>query len=179
LEDGWDVKAMSISEQKRQLYKDDQGHLVEISAMGAETVEYHNQGGGFLQTMPRAEFEKTYSATDTPSFEPVTITADWLEDDVRLPAYSNGLVWNGWAMPHFEKETAMRLVEMMPGVRYDEERDVFISRDSAADEDDVYGKVTIRVGDNTVDTYAIGAGSWCWETSEEQPDAAPPNRMRI
>jgi hypothetical protein len=177
----WEAaNAMSAEDQqRRQLFKDDRGHLVEVKTMGLETVEFANQGGGFLRKMSRAEFEKRYAPTDTPSYEAVTIVAEWLNDDARLPAYSNGLLWNGWAMPYFEKDTAMRLMEMMPGIRYDEERDVFIARDEGIDEDDVYGKVSIRVDDKTVDTYAIGAGSWCWETSEGQLDVAPPVRMRI
>jgi len=174
-----EVKAMSTEGQRRQLFKDDRGHLVEVKTMGLETVEYANQGGGFLRKMSRSDFEQRYAPTDTPSYEPVTIVAEWLDDDARLPAYSNGLVWNGWAMPHFEKDTAMRLMEMMPGIRYDEERDAFIARDEGTDEDDVYGKVSIRVGDKTVDTYAIGAGSWCWEAPEDEPDVVPSNRMRI
>jgi hypothetical protein len=174
------VKAMSAEDpQRRQLFKDDRGHLVEVKTMGLETVEFANQGGGFLRKMSRADFEQRYAPTDTPSYEPVTVVAEWLDDGARLPAYSNGLLWNGWAMPYFKKDTAMRLMEMMPGIRYDEGRDAFIARDEGIDEDDVYGKVSIRVGDKTMDTYAIGAGSWCWETPEDEPDMVPPNRVRI
>lgn len=172
------VIAMSAGQQKRQLYTDDQGHLVEVKTMGLETVEFSNQGGGFLRTMRRADFEKRLVQTDTPPYEPVTIVAEWLDDDARLPAYSNGLLWNGWEMPYFEKDTALRLMGMMPGIRYDEKRDAFIARDENADEDDIYGKVSILVGDKTVDTYAIGAGSWCWESPEGEADVTPTFRIR-
>jgi hypothetical protein len=176
----WEAaKATSAGGNKRQLFVDDRGHMVQVKTMGIDTVEYHNQGGGYGRTMPRADFEKQYAPAEEPSYAPVTITAEWLDDDARLPAYSNGLVWNGWAVPHFEKDAAMRLIEMMPGMRYDAERDAFISRDEGYDEDDVYEKVTILVGDKSVDTYPIGAGSWCWETAQEEPEAAPPARMRM
>ncbi len=161
------------------LYQDTNGRLIEVSSVGPD-VEFIPQGGGFLRSMSRAEFERNFVPATAPVFERAMITADWLPEGVNLPAYSNGLAWNGWAMPHFDRETAMRLVEIMPEIRYDEQRDAFIAHDGTVGEDDVFESVSIQVEGETVTVYPIGAGSWCWETSEEdEPSADARPKMRL
>ncbi|KND62276.1 hypothetical protein BVER_01709 [Candidatus Burkholderia verschuerenii] len=164
---------------ERGLYQDASGRLIEVSSIGPN-VEFIPQGGGFLRSMSRADFEKNFVPATVPAFERATITADWLPEGVNLPAYSNGLAWNGWAMPYFDRETAMRLVEIMPEIRYDEQHDAFIAHDETSGEDDVFAGVSIQVEGEAVTVYPIGAGSWCWETSDEDEQSADTRpKMRL
>ncbi|MBN3744692.1 hypothetical protein G3N96_04490 [Burkholderia sp. Se-20373] len=164
---------------ERGLYRDASRRLIEVSSIGP-TVEFTPQGGGFLRSMSRADFERNFVPATVPAFERASITADWLPEGVNLPAYSNGLAWNGWAMPHFDRETAMRLSEIMPEIRYDEERDAFIAHDENTGEDDVFVSVSIQVEGETLTVYPVGAGSWCWETSNDEESLAEARpKMRL
>jgi len=152
------------STSKNRLYQDAQGNLVEVTKTGDQEVEYFPQGGGPLYRMTRAKFDETFTAAQEPVFTLINVTADGFADDVSLPAYSNGRLWNGWQMPHFERDVAMRLTTLMPDVRYDAGRDAFVVHDHVDNEENVYTPEIIRVGDKDVTTYSIGAGMWCWET---------------
>lgn len=151
-----------------QLFADDCGRLVQVMwTSTAETVEFSPQGGGPVHKMPRVEFERRFKPAALPAYSLVGICADWLPDDVTVPAYSNGRRWNGWAMPYFSIEAAQSLLKLMPELRYDSARDAFIMKayDDEA-EDEVFLVETLVIDGQPIKTYAIGAGSWCWEFSE-------------
>ncbi|WP_432263132.1 hypothetical protein [Cupriavidus sp. TMH.W2] len=150
-------------------YQTAEGHRVEVSNVGEE-VEFFPQGGGLHQRMKRTEFDMKFApALEPQQFALVSVTGDWFDDGVSLPAYSNGLRWNRWVMPHFTREAAMRLTTLMDSVRYDEARDAFVARVDGED-DYVFTSVVIRVNDNEEVTYPIGAGCWCWENAEPAAD---------
>lgn len=151
-----------------QFFADDCGRLFEVIwTSTAETVEFSPQGGGPVHKMPRVEFERRFKPATLPAYSLLGICADWLPKDVTVPAYSNRRRWNGWAMPYFTIEAAQSLLKLMPDLRYDSARDVFVMKayeDQA--EEEVFPAETLVIDGRHVKTYAIGAGSWCWEFSE-------------
>lgn len=101
------------------------------------------------------------------AFELMAITADWLPDDAKFEAYTNGLRWNGWVMPFFSEKAAHSLLPYMPELRYDGDRDAFIAKaNSPGDDDEVFVAATLQLGSEVIKTYPIGAGCWCWEYCE-------------
>lgn len=146
-------------------YVDDRGRRVETANPDANVVEFCPQGGGPVYKMGHGVFHNTFKPAPEPEFAPVKVTGDWLPPETALAAYSDGQRWNGWEMPHFEKEEADRLAALTGDLRYDPERDAFVQRiDGGGDSDeDVWTAQTIRVAGADVKVYAIGAGSWCWD----------------
>lgn len=156
--------AQNTPPRESRLFTDEVGRLVEVLWTSTDdNVEFSAQGGGFVQKAPRAEFEKRFKPAVLPAFSLRVVSAEWLPDALKLPAYTNGQRWNGWAMPYFPVEAAHALLEHMPDLRYDDTRDAFVSKsyDDEA-EDEVYPAQVLVVRGETLKVYAIGAGSWCW-----------------
>ncbi len=157
-----DAQDQPKSEQR--LFTDEAGRLVErLWTSTDDTVEFSAQGGGFVHKISRTEFEKRFKPATLPSFSLHAVSAEWLPDDLKLPAYTNGQRWIGWAMPFFPAEAAHALLEHMPDLRYDTARDAFVSKAyDDESEDDVFPAQMLVVEGATVKVYAVGAGSWCW-----------------
>lgn len=89
--------------------------LIRASAAGDGYVEFAHQGGGFVHRAPEAEFHSRFREVPETEFAamaqrhvPIRVGGDWVErEEDALPAWSNGLVWNGWEMPVFSKETVL------------------------------------------------------------------------
>lgn len=154
-----------VTVQELQLFADESGRLVEaIWPSTADQVEFSSQGGGFVRRLPRAEFEQRFKPAQLPSFSLCAITAEWLPDTVQVQAYSNGQRWNGWAMPYFPAEAAQQLLEYMPDLRYDAQRDAYVAgADDGETEEDIFEAQPLIIAGKEVKTYPIGAGCWCWE----------------
>lgn len=146
------------------------GNLVELDKRADGRVRFFPQGGGFSYSCPEEEFDKHFKVAPEPVFKLVEITGEWM-DGKKFPAYSNGLVWNGWAMPHFEIEDARRMLNASGNVwKYDEVADAFTVNEG--EEQEVYVAEYIWVdfdnGDKEreqIKVYAIGAGAWTWEVA--------------
>lgn len=106
------------------------------------------------------------TVSDHSNYALVGVIADWLPRGVTIPAYSNRMLWNGWAMPYFTIEAARSLLEHMPELRYDSDRDAFIHTDSDPHEEEAFSSVTICIDGKNITTYAIGAGCWCWSFAD-------------
>lgn len=147
------------------LYADKKGHLVEVFGELADPVIFFSQGGGFQQRMPLKSFQRTFEPAQLPGFKQVRVSGDWMPDDTSLEAYSTGQRWNGWAMPYFTLENGKRVMEFIPDLRYVEQEDAFFWHLEGTDseDDERYGPTTITVDGVQVKTYALGAGSWCWD----------------
>jgi hypothetical protein len=95
------------------------------------------------------------------SFTPLKVCGEWTEE--VYDCFHNGQHWNGWAMPYFTFEEAMRVAQTMGDMTYDPVKDTFIATNSGEPDDiDVYQAVYINVNGKQVKTYPLGAGSWCW-----------------
>lgn len=146
------------------------GRLVDKQrVLTSATVEFCPQGGGFLQKLSLDDFNARFAPAPKPVFAPVNISGDWIPEDVVIPAYSNGLVWNGWAKPHFTFETAQSLMGThIKDMVYDAERDVFVIK-CEGEEDLEAPAEEIEVDGQKIKTYAVGAGCWCWYEAPETP----------
>lgn len=79
--------------------------------------------------------------------------------------WSNGRLWNGWAMPVFEFTEATNITNAVQDFknRFDGKNDCFITT-NGDDEDEIWSSQTISVhGGTPLKVYGIGAGSWIWE----------------
>ncbi|MFM0276371.1 hypothetical protein PQQ59_37710 [Paraburkholderia aspalathi] len=159
------------SQTEKAIYQNGRGYRVEATTIG-DTVVFFAEGGGFVRRMPRAEFDAQFTVAAEPRFAQVAVAGAWMDDGIALPAYSDGVRWNGWLMPYFTREVAIRLIPLVESLRYDEARDVFVALDPNEGDEIVYGAEVIRVGDDDVVTYSIGAGEWCWEEAHETPQEA-------
>ena len=132
-------------------------------------VKFAPMGGGFVYRMPEAEFESTFRKVAKNEINNVQFrAAEFNIDDVYeepIPGYTTGTLWNGWAMPVFEKEAVMKLAQVGSDITFDEEKDTFIV-DMGEDVDDdcrfeEYVGFDISFEGELKHVYAIGDG-WCW-----------------
>lgn len=146
------------------LFADEAGRLVEVLWTSTdETVEFSAQGGGFVHKASRTEFEKRFKPAAPLAFSLQAVSAEWLPDNLTLPAYTNGQRWNGWAMPYFTAAAAHSLLPHMPDLRYDSARDAFVSKSYEDQfEEDVFASETLVIDGHAIKVYPVGAGSWCW-----------------
>jgi hypothetical protein len=78
--------------------------------------------------------------------------------------WTEGRRWNGWATPHFEFETAKKVVASAGG-RYDSDKDVFLTKGN--DGEDTWPATTINVlGGTELKVYPVGAWAWIWDEVE-------------
>jgi hypothetical protein len=151
-----------------EIYEDRNGDAVVVC--GTTTmVEFHAQGGGFIQSLPEDEFHECFKLrTDPPPFTKVIVTGDW-DYETIYEAYSNGVRWNGWVVPYFTKDTALAVMATIPGACFEEGRDCF-TQPSFEDDGGVYVAlgVDIAVDGQFIHVYHLFDG-WCWELAEVQP----------
>ena len=92
--------------------------------------------------------------------------------------YHNGGRWNGWMMPAFEYEEAVKIMEAFKNSAddlkawYDKDSDAFTFQiDIDSDEEDVYEAFTATVDGEEKKLYDIGSAYWTWSidyTEEEE-----------
>lgn len=90
--------------------------------------------------------------------------------DRTFEGYTDGDDWNGWACPYFEYHVAediLRNSELNDFVwAYDPTADAFVVRiksDSVDFESEEFKATRIKLGDQELTVYGIGAYSWIWE----------------
>lgn len=87
-----------------------------------------------------------------------------IDDGPKIEGWTNLSRWNGWAMPMFSRENAIKALEAYatPGEwRYDEERKSFFVKDGDNEEEEwtLLGDAPKDLGE----VYGLGAGSWTWD----------------
>ncbi len=107
--------------------------------------------------------------------------------DVQGPyeGFTRGESWNGWAVPYFEREAALRIAEDYGRVakeqggdmadaraRYDDEAEAFLFYDPIYDDEVAYEAFTISVDGEEVTVYPVGTREWTWEEVRAQGGAA-------
>lgn len=92
--------------------KKNQG-LYEVKQDG-DIFEICHQGGGFVFTLTAEQLSTNYyPVTLDLSLKKGTVTADFLPDDAVLSCYSNGMLWNGWGKPLFDRQSAELAVSLL------------------------------------------------------------------
>lgn len=83
--------------------------------------------------------------------------------------YTTGMTWNGFATPYFEKDVALRIVELFKGndfevAKYNEDEDVImIGLTNQVENIEAFEGTDIEVGGQVVHVYPVGAYSWVWD----------------
>jgi hypothetical protein len=143
---------------------------------GDGTIYAFPMGGGFrLRFDPIAvetyDFIKVpQDKLDNPGWHSTDVYAEWTDKNYR--AWTTGKVWNGWQMPYFEFDEAMRYAQDAGNTVYDPKRDAFVTtHEGSDDEPEVDGATIIHVRGrrDPIKVYPIGTGSWTWE-SGRKPD---------
>ena len=126
----------------------------------------HPLGGGFQLTVPKQ---------DEPRFH---VVADWekgaalfrrgrfplADGETAFDGWSNGELWNGWAMPRFEFGVCGVILKSIGDkrARFDGKRDAFVTVSNG--EEELWPVELVTISDGTrIKVYPVGAGSWTWE----------------
>lgn len=138
------------------------------------TLHAYPMGGGFEKRIPpSAVLSRDFVVVpeemrENPEYYLATFTAEFVEG-MEFRAWTDGGNWNGWGIPLFEFDEAMRLNEIeqrLEGVRsayYDEARRAFVVEFVNADEPEVFGEERIVVDGREISVWGVGAGSWTWD----------------
>lgn len=158
----------------RTLYQHkEHGGLYEISPEDDGRIAIWPQGGGFQRILAAEEFASQYVVAPALVMRRGTVTAEFLAEDVVLPCFSDGSAWNGWGMPRFDKETALKIVSLMPDLSYNEATGIITLQFVGEDPED-YRPHTITCEGEVIEVYEIGGG-WTWdsvkfpETEDDDP----------
>jgi hypothetical protein len=151
---------------KLQLYRDPDGRLMQLVSEDVDTVHFCSQGGGFVHRARRPDFERDFRPTTPAGFHAARFSAEWLDEGTLLEGFSNGMRWNGWAMPYFSRETGLRLCTMLPSLRFDAGRNAFVSFCEdypEGEQEEVFEACAVDVDGVALELYPVGAGSWTWD----------------
>lgn len=143
-------------------------------------VHFCSLGGGWQETTYCEDLMKAFrsvSRSEKLAAEPYA-TQIGIDDmfDPTLNGYTFGDRWNGWAKPFFEKEDAIRVMEVFKGIiTYDEDQQAFVVQFEDDDEPVIHKAQQIVVNGEVKTVFDIGAGNITWEDrgpSQEQKLAA-------
>lgn len=131
------------------------------------TLLAHPLGGG-LQYRFKPEAERKFRIVEkneasSPPWRRAKFSIEGVDE--TFSGWTNGRLWNGWAMPYFEFAEAQRVIELLtdPKGRFDAERDCFASSSSGGEEDFWRGELITILGGKQIRVYGVGAGAWIWE----------------
>jgi len=151
--------------------------IVQIDkSSGTTTHHYYNSDSKLFHLLNNAIADGFKAEDDSP----IEIMSIYYRSVFRIDSsehtyfgYMNGQVWNGFAMPLFDKQTAMNVLADCgsdPTWRYDKKSDSFILRFKDCTEiesgecDEIYSAQWIVVDGKRKKVYGIGSGSWVWES---------------
>jgi hypothetical protein len=147
----------------RNLYRHkEHGDLYEVSTEDDGLIAIWPQGGGFQRLLSVEDFASQYVVAPGLVMRSGTVTAEFLAEDVVLPCFSDGSAWNGWGMPRFDKDTALKIVSLMPDLSYNEATGI-ITLQLVGEEPEDYRPQTITCEGEAVEVYEIGGG-WTWDS---------------
>jgi hypothetical protein len=149
--------------QARNLYRHkEHGGLYEVSTEDDGLIAIWPQGGGFQRLLSVKDFASQYVVAPALVMRRGTVTAEFLAEDVVLPCFSDGSAWNGWGMPRFDKDTALKIVSLMPDLSYNEATGIITLR-FVGEEPEDYRPQTITCEGEAVELYEFGGG-WTWDS---------------
>lgn len=140
--------------------------LFEIHAVYPDHVEMHAAGGGFTFTVPIHEFLAEFEPADVSVMRPFYTGFD--ESPIVFRAYTDGVRWNGWAVPHFTLDQVMYLVEhpeALGDVKFDEELDQVTFYYGYGTESFVSSGQDIETTEGVKHLYLVGDGL-CWNLDD-------------
>ncbi|MBA9859233.1 hypothetical protein [Ralstonia insidiosa] len=118
--------------------------------------------------------------SNVPPFRLTAVTGDWLAADQDIPAYTNGVLWNGWQQPLFPTSSVRLIAQLMPAeVAFDEAAGVVRVTDEHEEPAAVFesSMEQIEVDGKLVDVFCVGSG-WCWELAASEQGASERDKAR-
>jgi hypothetical protein len=141
-----------------------------------QQVRFHSLGGGWQQRLPVEEFYKHFREHDPdnkPKLEKSKFELDGMEE--ILEGYTYGFLWNGFEMPLFTKDEALKLKADMP-IEFDEEsNEIIIDMDPTGemvDPDMRFERCEAKMHSydgHPIELFPIG-DSWTWTRAVEEDD---------
>lgn len=118
--------------------------------------------------------------SNVPPFRLTAVTGGWFADDQVIPAYTNGVRWNGWQQPLFPTSSVRLIAQLMPAeVAFDEAAGVVRVTDGDEEPAAVFESSVeqIEVDGKLIDVFCVGSG-WCWETAAGEQGASDRDKAR-
>ncbi|MBK4737923.1 hypothetical protein [Noviherbaspirillum pedocola] len=137
------------------------GGLYEARTEADGRINIWPQGGGFSGMLSAEEFAAQFEVAPPPVMRRGTVTADFLDDGQVFSCYSDGSRWNGWGMPLFDKDTALKVAEAIPGITFNEATGVFVVQFEGEEPEEHHPQTIVCDGQPVV-VYQIGGG-WTWD----------------
>jgi hypothetical protein len=109
-----DMSGTINSTEKTNYYKHNEKNGLYEARENGTNIEVSSQGGGFVINYTKEQFLKNFTLVEEiPELKKGTVTADFLGEGVSIDCYSNGLRWNGWGRPLFDRASAERAVSLL------------------------------------------------------------------
>jgi hypothetical protein len=162
-QDNFEITLNGVSLKGYFIRKGHRSEVFEVYSVCTQWVTMFRAGGGYSFNVPTEEFLRDFTPAGERRMRPF-YTA--LEDVPCLfRAYTDGLRWNGWAVPYFELEM-VRLIESNPSwlgnITYNAETDEVVVSGIDPDGDIVTCGQEFETPDGWKHLYLIGDG-FCWE----------------
>ena len=147
-----------------------QGALVVSGYSETGELLAYPKGGGAEFRIPASDITKFSAVTEgeqTPIYRRSNFALEGVEE--TFSGWSNGELWNGWAMPKFAFDEAQRIIAALnlADGRFDAPSDAFIT--TMSDDHEVWPAEVIELPDGgSLKAYGVGAGSWIWEECDEE-----------
>lgn len=116
------------------IHRTDPSYVVSVTEVRDGVVAFAAEGGGFVKSCPVAKFENDFrpempeDRAKRLAYVKEAVQLEWDDPELRIPAWTNGRYWNGWAMPAFEREDLLKAIESkLIDVQYYEPADMFVS----------------------------------------------------
>lgn len=134
--------------------------IFEVHAVDPWYVSLVRAGGGFPFRVPIEEFLTQYVKAEAKPLRPIYTGLD--EMPCMFRAYTDGVRWNGWAVPYFDKGQVLFLAQtpgLFPGLRYNPETDEV--RVVVGDDVLIAKGEDVMTVDGVKHLYQVGDG-FCW-----------------
>jgi len=153
--------------------------IVVDSVDGDGTIHAFPRGGGFGLIINPVKVEEydfikvPQEKLENPAWKAVDVYADWVNKTYRV--WSTGENWNGWAIPFFEFDEAMKYSKaslktkhVAPTI-YDPKQDAFITTfEDQPDEPQVEQATEVYIrGRGPMKLYPLGGG-WTWQFIDKE-----------
>lgn len=143
-----------------------EGALVVDGCEGGR-VAAHPLGGGFQLYLSSSDLNGFRPADEAEKARVLFRRANFALGESKdvFAGWTDGRLWNGWAMPRFELAEAQRLIAWLGDKRasYDEVRDAFLTVSQEGDEETWPAESIVVSDGGTLKVYPIGAGAWIWD----------------
>ena len=126
----------------------------------------HPLGGGFQLTVPAREEARFRAVAQGENGAALFQRGRFslADSEAAFDGWSNGELWNGWAMPRFEFAVCREILKSLGDeqARVEQKGDAFVTVSNGEEEMWLAEQITISDG-SQVRVYPLGAGSWTWE----------------